>query len=247
MTPTNKDIKVLGRVVSVAVDSIVVDAEQVHDSIIGKDQATINSELRSGNFEQLHVDGTTKTDINGATGIVLSNTDSDTEIHIDYSQFVLSHGENKVIIDRNGINTVELDTDSIQVPIDPDNNIITHISASNGIFVDHKSNDGAVKIDNEGITVYPIGAYDNVKISDGKISIDSSYIDKEVIRLQSEEGSYINLNSTGSIMIADRLPSSVGRSETAITPFDVTTKKIVANSYIPVAKPVDGGGQFDPS
>jgi hypothetical protein len=37
MTPTNKDIKVLGRVVSVAVDSIVVDAEQVHDSIIGKD------------------------------------------------------------------------------------------------------------------------------------------------------------------------------------------------------------------
>lgn len=46
MTPTNKDIKVLGRVVSVAVDSIVVDASQVKDSTLNEFQDIINKRVR---------------------------------------------------------------------------------------------------------------------------------------------------------------------------------------------------------
>lgn len=46
MTPTNKDIKVLGRVVSVAVDSIVVDASQVKDSTLNEFQDIINKRVQ---------------------------------------------------------------------------------------------------------------------------------------------------------------------------------------------------------
>lgn len=48
MEITNKDVKVLGRVVAITEDSIVASAEQVFDDVYkqGMSQSAINSEIR---------------------------------------------------------------------------------------------------------------------------------------------------------------------------------------------------------
>ena len=168
MTPTNKDIKVLGRVVSVAVDSIVVDASQVKDSTLNEFQDIINKRVQD-------------------------KLDSfDHKIVIDGR----SQGD-ETIIDDNGIST-------------------SSIYATSGEF--------------DTLTVDDSISADNILI-DGNGSIGGDF---------SIGG---NLTVVGeSITIADKLPSAANRSETTITPFDVTTEKIVANSYIPV-----NSGNFDPS
>lgn len=41
------DIKILGRLASIAIDGVVASAEQVYDENLNKDQITINSDLNS--------------------------------------------------------------------------------------------------------------------------------------------------------------------------------------------------------
>lgn len=52
MSVSENDVKVLGRVVSIAVDGIVADAEQVYDTTVAKSQAEINAIIQ-GSIEDL--------------------------------------------------------------------------------------------------------------------------------------------------------------------------------------------------
>jgi len=194
MTPTNKDIKVLGRVVSVAVDNIVVDAEQVHDSIIGKDQATINSELRSGNLERVFINGSERITIDKTSGIIVDQEDSDASVTIDHNSIILSRGEDIVTIDLNGISvdgTVTADTITASNTVNTSNlnadnaTIGDDLTVRGTLHADNANVDGSLTVDgpatfNGGITTEPgdtltVEGEDggNIVLRDGEITCDT--------------------------------------------------------------------------
>lgn len=43
----NTDLKVMGRIVSITTDGVIADTEQLYDSIIKKNQQTINKDVKT--------------------------------------------------------------------------------------------------------------------------------------------------------------------------------------------------------
>lgn len=156
MTPTNKDIKVLGRVVSVAVDSIVVDASQVKDSTLNEFQDIINKRVRDklDSFDhEIVIDGRSQGDetrINesGISTFSLSATSGE----FDTLTVDDSISADNISIEGNGsIGGNFSVAGELTVYAGPESGERIKLS-ENGIVVDSVNSDAELRIEHTGIT-----------------------------------------------------------------------------------------------